>query len=381
MLYNAENSPVTNNNKTNSIKGEEKVLITAESFCVIPDILAKDQLPSLNGLRALSILIVLYSHAIGSEFGLFGVQIFFVISGFLITTLLIKEKISTGDINLKKFYIRRSLRILPVALLFLVIAFGLNVFFKLHIPSYHFILAGLFMTDFIGGVSLIGHYWSLSVEEQFYLIFPYFIKKSIKGYTSFLLLFLIGINILNWLNLSPYQYSRHSFLHYFMYVLIPLRRFDAIIIGSLASILIFHKNYDLQTIVKYKYLFYFSLAPLAVYLFRMNVSKDIYLMKYPFNSSIVVMILAFLIVINLKESKDIIFNVLNNKWMSKLGVLSYSIYIWQQIFTREIPWRNSVKYGGSTSLNLVALALISLCSYYLYERKFIRIKDKFRSIS
>ena len=92
----------------------------------IPSSLNNKKFPSLDGLRGISIIFVILSHFIFySEFvaktnlGVIGVEIFFVISGFLISTLLLKEQIINGGISLRKFYIRRALRILPVVFLFL----------------------------------------------------------------------------------------------------------------------------------------------------------------------------------------------------------------------------------------------------------------------
>src|ERR1700761_4201490 len=119
----------------------------------VPPILAPGLLPGLNGLRGVSILMVLMGHLTmnsryGSTFaGSIGVWIFFVISGFLITTLLLKEKVQTGKISLKQFYIRRFLRIIPVAYLFLITLVILNSALKLQVPSKSFLSAFLFFQN------------------------------------------------------------------------------------------------------------------------------------------------------------------------------------------------------------------------------------------
>lgn len=361
------------------VQRKRKSIVKTNEELTIPDLFLGDQLSSLNGLRAVAILIVLYSHSIGSMYGGLGVDIFFVISGLLITTLLLKEKVKTGDINLKKFYLRRVIRILPVAYLFILVAILINYSFKLHIPFYHFILAFLFLTNMVGGFGLIGHYWSLSVEEQFYLVFPYFIKRSLKKYIAFLLLLLLFINILDFRNLSPYQYRNGSFSHYLMYLLAPLRHFDGIIVGSLTSIAVFKFNFNLKPLIKYKYLLHLVFVPVIVFLFKNNVSADIFKNPNPMNSLISVSIIAFLMVINLVESDDLIFKFLNNRLVARLGILSYSIYIWQQIFTRDIPWIHSFKYSDSILLNLIGLAIVSGLSYYCYEKQFLKLKARIKA--
>ncbi|HMC86217.1 MAG TPA: acyltransferase family protein, partial [Chitinophagaceae bacterium] len=109
-----------------------------------------------------------------------GVKLFFVISGFLITTLLIKEKIKTNTINLKKFYIRRFLRIFPVFYLFLIVIIVLNFVLHLAIPWYIFLTAALYLTNFFIYQThwTMVHFWSLSVEEQYYLVWPALFKKN-----------------------------------------------------------------------------------------------------------------------------------------------------------------------------------------------------------
>ena len=147
-------------------------------------------IPSLDGLRAISIALVMLAHAAGTrgfpvwipgfvtEHGFLGVQIFFVISGFLITRLLLDEHATTGAISLGLFYARRTLRIFPPFYLFLgVVAAGTwaGIF---SVPRRDLVFAATYTMNYLtrGGVWLTGHTWSLAVEEQFYLIWPLAIK-------------------------------------------------------------------------------------------------------------------------------------------------------------------------------------------------------------
>ncbi len=159
----------------------------------------------LNGLRAIAALAVVISHttlALG-DFNLnysliapllgpdnngwllagHGVTIFFVLSGFLITFLLLSEK-DLQDIDIKKFYVRRILRIWPLYYLYFIICVGLIWYDQQSLPPntilfYVFYAANI---PFIIGSSLpyLSHYWSLGVEEQFYLFWPLVIKKVNK---------------------------------------------------------------------------------------------------------------------------------------------------------------------------------------------------------
>lgn len=137
-------------------------------------------IPSLDGLRAIAVLVVFFSHTglKGRMPGGFGVTIFFFLSGFLITTLLRREVIRTGGVSLKLFYLRRVLRIFPPMYLSLALAtlFGLwthaamsgrTVLLQtVHLTNYHVALGG---TGEPPGTEVL---WSLAVEEHFYLVFP-----------------------------------------------------------------------------------------------------------------------------------------------------------------------------------------------------------------
>ena len=136
--------------------------------------------PALDGLRAVAVMLVVFSHTrvLGFQSGDFGVEIFFTLSGFLITTLLLQEIDATRGINVLHFYARRLLRLYPALLLFLALyaiaAHALHVDFMRDV-----VIAGFYLTDYAvtfgaaGSGSLVNHTWSLSVEEQFYLVWPW----------------------------------------------------------------------------------------------------------------------------------------------------------------------------------------------------------------
>ena len=146
-------------------------------------------IPSLDGLRAISILLVVIAHSsqnfspwVNLPVGTFllfahlGVSVFFVISGFLITSLLLKEWDATGTIGLKHFYLRRAFRIFPPFYLYLVILLVLVLAGVFHTSLRAFFFAAIYCMDYyLGpGSGFVGlqHIWSLSVEEQFYLLWP-----------------------------------------------------------------------------------------------------------------------------------------------------------------------------------------------------------------
>ncbi len=143
--------------------------------------------PSLNGIRAICAMMVIKEHAqwkIGSapqmiEWGFLGVDMFFVISGFLIVTLLLRERDRAGQIDLKQFYVRRTLRIFPIYYLVIACLFVLAVATYGHstktwdLYKWSFPIFLLYLQDLVPiSLGLLFHTWSLAMEEQFYLVWP-----------------------------------------------------------------------------------------------------------------------------------------------------------------------------------------------------------------
>lgn len=204
----------------------------------------KNQIPSLNGLRAISITIVITYHfnehyhfatsKIANYFGFvffngaFGVNVFFVISGFLITTLLIKEKQTSGGISLKKFYLRRMIRIFP-AYYFLLFVYGiLQLLGYWHISLSNWLSNISFTRQFFPDTfSEASHLWSLSVEEVFYLMWPLAflsIKNNSTTKVTFSIVFFVCLRI--WL----YRYPA------LQWDLTIFNRGDSLLVGCLFAI-------------------------------------------------------------------------------------------------------------------------------------------------
>jgi peptidoglycan/LPS O-acetylase OafA/YrhL len=146
-------------------------------------------LPGLDGLRALAVIVVLLYHAelTWMPGGFLGVEVFFVISGYLITALLLAEWRQLGRIDLKSFWLRRARRLLPAVYVLLVVTLAYAVVFLPeevaglrgdaiaslgYVTNWYLILGHESYFEAIGRPSLLKHLWSLAVEEQFYLIWP-----------------------------------------------------------------------------------------------------------------------------------------------------------------------------------------------------------------
>ena len=227
----------------------------------------------INGLRAIAALAVVISHITldldkyGLKSGIFGsdlngkpkglllasygVSIFFALSGFLITYLLLREKELFQKVKISHFYIRRALRIWPLYYFYIFLCFVTYYFYNISynhsvVPFYLFMMANIPM---IMGKLLpfLGHFWSLGVEEQFYLFWPWFAKlenKKLLKLSITLVIILFGLKIVFW----KFGFSIPE-------LIISVTRFHTMIIGCIGAIIYFS---DLKNNFSNKYLQFIS---------------------------------------------------------------------------------------------------------------------------
>jgi len=329
---------------------------------------------SLDGLRAISISFVILGHIAGTKrcFGqsyvtghtaALGVDIFFVISGFLITSLLMKEFVKTGRISLKGFYIRRALRIFPAFYLFLMIQALLVHLDVVHIEPWEFLTAMTYTANSVVGAHWnLGHIWSLSVEEQFYLLWPAALSLTgLKGGARWALGAVLVAPLLRSLN-----YFQHWPVNDGIF---PLRA-DFLAIGCLLALTRerLHANAIYHRLLSSRWFF---LVPTAAYLMRI----------YPGGRTLAFLLslgnvcLALTVDWTIINSEGAIGRFLNAKPLVYIGTLSYSIYLWQQFFVDRYG-----KLGLNTfPWNLLATLICAALSYHLVELPFLRLKDRFHS--
>jgi peptidoglycan/LPS O-acetylase OafA/YrhL len=355
-----------------------------------PVYLNVSNIPSLDGLRAISILWVIFGHAklshntipglflfIDTVFGggQLGVKFFFVISGFLITTLLIKEKIKTNTVNLKKFYIRRFLRIFPVFYIYLLVVFILNRVLHVGIDTLTFLGAALYLTNFhiFPESWAIMHSWSLAVEEQYYLLWPSIFKKNTKLAIVIAVLFIA---------IAPFL---RVFVYYFpVYTRVLLAPFindaDSIFIGSLLAIISFKGMINWSFFSRYK-----IVITVIGFLLMWFISNETLHGRYgkillPFGNTFTAITFSFIIISNIIPSKDFIFKLLNGSAFTLIGRLSYSIYVWQQLFFLAPENFPGARFSWNRfPVNLILVAIISITSYYGFEKYFLKLKSKFKA--
>jgi len=347
---------------------------------VIPEFFEREHFPSLNGFRAVSVIIVVIFHLELSNGTLYqtifngslGVNVFFVISGFLITSLLIKEKIKTAQISLRLFYIRRFLRILPAAYLCIVVVAVLNYFFHLHVNYQYLVAASLFIVNFEHFSPIktpyVSHYWSLSVEEQFYILFPFIVKKNFKVFVLLILFIVFALPLIFTLQyIFPVLNRGIPFaLSHF------LIKFQGISVGCLFSVLCFKK---IINPANPKYSLLIKLI-LTAAIFAIGHTAAITPVSV-YTNLVISLLIGWLLILNLFYADDGFYKFLNFKVISQIGILSYSIYIWHLLILNLPILPGFVRIFP---ICLIIIFAVGWISYTFWEKPFLKLKSRFAVI-
>jgi peptidoglycan/LPS O-acetylase OafA/YrhL len=351
----------------------------------VPQVLQQSHFPGLDGLRGISILVVtvchfaMYTPLTNYLSGDIGVEIFFVISGFLITSLLLKEKVKRHKVSFKNFYIRRILRIMPVAYLFLLTLATLNRPRGLNKKGESFLKWFLYFKNLPLKSSFewfTGHFWSLSVEEQFYICFPFFIITQINKFmvgAAALIILVPILKILLFNNVGIF-YSNHT-LHLLIVAIVSLfgRGTSGILVGSLASILLFKKVIVVEKLRSN----YFLTLLLFVFAFLCLTQTTVLYVQY-LSEFVFPFIITYIILLNLKGS-NLFRQLLETRLMVEIGILSYSMYIWQQFFTTKQNWY-LFPFSDTLPVRIVLIFVVSWLSYNYFEKFFLRYKKHFQGV-
>jgi len=323
--------------------------------------------PSLDGLRAISIAFVLVAHLIpaghGSgaisrvgQLGEFGVRIFFVISGYLISSILLAELGREDWISLPRFYFRRMLRLFPAAYFYILVIAILAAKHLVSLERWDLTAAITYTMNYHEARAWsLGHLWSLAVEEQFYLLWPLILRtlgqlRSVR----FLIALLVVAPFLRLA--SPYVGPAFNFLIWS----------DALATGCLLAIL----REDLGANRHYARLLasrWFFLVPVVAL-----VANYVPFTKVSWLVSETVMNLSIAASADwaMRNADTAVGRFLNLPAISFTGVLSYSLYLWQQVFLN----RESVSPYCAFPLNIILVVAMALVSYLLVEAPFLRFR-------
>lgn len=352
----------------------------------------KFHLRGLNGLRAIAAFAVVLSHTLqaapqlglpqpekGLQLARYGVTIFFAISGFLITYLLLLEVKKTATVNIRSFYVRRILRIWPLYYFYLLLVVITILIFlpgqmngKM-LPFYVILCANI---PFILNMTLpmLDHYWSLGVEEQFYLFWPWVVRK-VKKLASFLMVFITGFFALK---LLAWVYLKKTGVIW-PYTLVEVCRFHCMAIGGLGAYWLFRKNSFFMRIVYNR----FFEAGAWVMLFSMAFI-DLPLPSLISNECVAIMSV-FLIVNVSAERRKVV--SLDFPIFDFLGKISYGIYVYHKLViffvakaiasSLSADAESTAKYAlFMTSVSGLTI-LVSWLSYTYFEKRFLVLKEQF----
>lgn len=332
------------------------------------------KIKGLDGLRGIAIVFVMISHTVlwpylGIESrkimalmnGHVGVSIFFVLSGFLITLLLMRERDATGSIDIAAFIKRRALRIFPVYYLAIFFLICMDATGKANIPNCAYPYALTYAVNFIDKECdhlTISHFWSLSVEEHFYIFWPFIFLLGrrfslVIAATVAVACVLVGVSLYSEVvNRYPNRWTFPAML--------------PILVGCITAIL--HK------------------APAIKKLFTDSTMSNIMLVAIlaglvspAFAKSDVIWLAAMsLLMLYIYYRQDsFVVRILEFKPLALIGLISYGLYVWQGVFTGNGPYRSGSVFPPEIYTGLWLTFIIAPLSYVFFERPIMSFKKRY----
>jgi len=368
--------------------------------------------PGLHGLRFIAAMMVVFSHVelmkdyhgypnlyssnmAVYESGRLGVTLFFALSGFLISYLLLKEKEVSGTISVRKFYGRRILRIWPLYYLLVFLSFiiiprvgflnlpeytaALPQHFRYTFPLYVLLLPQLALSIF-PPVPFAEPLWSIGVEEQFYLFWPILVKHT-RRFLGLIICIIIAAIALKQLLFMIAEANRASAsLEYWNYALnyLYFTRIECMAVGGLGAWLVFTGQQKILSFI-FRPVFQLGLYAFTLYLIITSSYKPSY--------NYLVYALCFgLIIVNVAANRKSLLR-LENPVFRFLGNISFSLYMVHEIVIKTVL-QTLVSVRGATfndassnvllyAMTMVLTLAVSALLYYLFEKPFLRLKSSF----
>lgn len=346
--------------------------------------------PELDGLRAIAVILVILYHSkivILNKYifagGFIGVDIFFVISGYLITRIILSEMLNTGKFSVKRFYEKRARRILPALFSILLISipfastrllftdfvdYGKSLFasiFSLSNIFFHYSVTAYGAAE--SQLKPLLHTWSLGVEEQFYLIFPLFLLLMFNFARKYLFAGILGFFLISFLISVLIERGDPSLAFYF-----PHTRFWEILLGSILAYLEFRCPSNKNNFTQ--------LLPLAGLML-------IFYSSFTFNTEnphpgfiTLIPLIGTALIVRYLHSGSVINNFLRIRPMTWIGKISYSLYLFHfPMFAFARIDGNFTDNIDKTKIILAAIALSAIC-YYIIEKPLRYIKSSKRFV-
>ncbi len=348
-------------------------------------------LPALDGMRAVSILIVILAHAGLSKIfpGAAGVTIFFFISGFLITRLLLAELEENNNLDLPRFYIRRLLRLMPALYVFITIISLANLPYNGSPNKYEITSAYLYYVNYYNALSPIFNWpitevpwwllWSLAVEEHFYLIFPFLLLVFGKTHKSRIIL-VVTIIILSLISrLIAYHILN---LGYDYTYTASECRIENIAWGCLLAIMFDKKPNENSMLEKFVGWHWVIIAALS-FIIAFAIKDDSFRSTWRYSIHGITL---FILVVNLYMFKKISFaiDIFELAPMRYIGRLSYSLYLWHWPIVwiaRRMEGLEDNNVGTLSFISMIIVLILSLAAAYLsynfVEKPFLNLRKYF----
>ena len=333
--------------------------------------LSTSQIPGLYGVRAVAVGLVIAYHFGFDINGAMGVQIFFTLSGFLITTLLLREIDATGTISFRAFYLRRTKRIFPALYAFLAVCVAILLLRRREVPWPEVAASALYVQNYFAAIAhrpdtVVSHTWSLAIEEQFYLLWP-ILAYRYRHDAAHMVKALLALIVISWLARQILYYGfgvGQSYLYHGFET-----RMDQLAVGcALAGVLRGRMFYAFWRLACAS-----PIAP-ALVIAALAVSSlfhgsDPY--RFTVGYTVEPILTAVLVVQLIVFSRHRVWGLFNSAPMLFLGRISYSLYLYQQItlhtarrLTADYPI--GVQFGFAVTCTIVTAWL----SYTFVEQRF-----------
>ena len=345
--------------------------------------LRRPHLPALDGVRAVAVLLVVLSH-VGFHLpvGSLGVLIFFVLSGFLITWILLKEESKQGSVSIKMFWMRRSLRIFPAFYVYwLLVVVGLG---SLHLGrglTVQALCSFFYVNNYFQGIwgdpnTGLSHTWSLAIEEQFYVFWPV-LFLLLRNNRSRLKTLLALIGCL-WVYREVMVLGFHVGQGY-VYEALDMRA-DHLLIGCLLAVALYEGYFERL----WKWLCrsaWLQLAPVAILVMDQMITASGVPRYRDWGGFILEPVMVFLLLPQLMAfNRGPVTRLLELPAMRYIGRISYSMYLYQQLVIHAVVHRFAGRSffvtAGAVVVGLIGVIACASASHYLAERPFLKLKDR-----
>lgn len=342
----------------------------------------KRYLPGLDGFRAIAVTAIIIFHMNPNWLpgGFLGVDTFFVISGYLITALLISEYYITGEIDLINFWLRRIKRLIPAVLFMLTVILTYTAFFKpeiifdikkdtiaafFYVSNWWYIFQDVdYFNQF--AIAPLKHLWSLAVEEQFYLLYPilllFLVKFKNQNFT-FLILFIISLISLEMMFFLSNSEGNNSRVYFGTDT-----RLQTLLLGALLAIIWppFSLKKNISKIQKYIIdLFGIIGLVILIYFFVTISDKDIWIYKGGFY---LISFITLFIIASVVHPSGLFAKSLSNRLFVYIGKRSYSLYLWHFPI---IEFVHSYFVAGQIPFYVYFLDIILMVTIAEFSYKFI----------